>query len=377
MNTSISTENESQSQDTNDELNHVKNIAEFKEGLSFLNEGKFGEAESHLKECLKIFKNINQTESYSYMYVMKKYTQALFYGQKLEECEKTMKAAIQLSKSVFANRPELTFPYYRNLLAFYTYTDLAKASVLVDELHVESGALRHKKYFAVAAGAIKLLNNEYLAARAYMNTAMEPGDLPAEYQAFNMHNLALLNNEMIRDCDAVSEDELQVKWRRDFDFPNSQIAEKESFVLYKQALAKFELETGIERNDKEKELLKHFLYSQDHLAPEDLNEEEENLLVSSFRSNQSGLTMTNIAEALFEKGKETERQTAFWLKAGIKHYENFEKENIARHLIVFALFYSQLGQSLYAEGLYRKAIELLKNVGEGIIFLFIQIFHIF
>ena len=124
-------------------------------------------------------------------------------------------------------------------------------------------------------------------------------------------------------------------------------------------------------------MLKHFLYSQDHLAPEDLNEEEENLLVSSFRCNQSGLTMTNIAEALFEKGKEKERQTAFWLKAGIKHYENFEKENIARHLIVFALFYSQLGQSLYAEGLYRKAIELLKNVGEGIIFLFIQIFHIF
>jgi hypothetical protein len=64
----------------------------------------------------------------------------------------------------------------------------------------------------------------------------------------------------------------------------------------------------------------------------------------------------------FEKGHQKERQTAFWLKAGIKHYENFAKEDIARHLIIFALFYSQLGQTMYAEGLYRKSIEILKNV---------------
>jgi Tfp pilus assembly protein PilF len=345
------------------QLDEVKNITEFKEGLKFLNEGKFQEAEGHLKECLKIFKNINQTETYSYMYIMKKYTQALFYGNKLEECEKMLKASIQQSKTVFSTRPELTFPFYRNILAFYTYTDISKASVLVDELHTDSGALRHKKYFAYAAGAIKLLNSEYSAARAYMSTTMEHGDLPIEYQAGNMHNLALLNNEMIRDCDAVEDEDLRTKWRKEFDFPNSKIAEKEGFVFYKQALAKYELEMpGIERSDKEKELLKHFLFKQDQLAPEELTEEEENLLVNSFKSKESGLTMTTLAETLFEKGKEYERHTAFWLKAGIKHYENYEKENIARHLIIFALFYSQLGQSMYAEGLYRKAIEILKNV---------------
>ncbi len=35
---------------------------------------------------------------------------------------------------------------------------------------------------------------------------------------------------------------------------------------------------------------------------------------------------------------------------------------MARHLVLFALFYSELGQTLIAEGLYRKSIELLKNV---------------
>lgn len=346
------------------EINEVNNISEFKEGLIFLTEGKFQEAEDHLKECLKIFKNINQTETFSYMYIMKKYTQALFYGNKLEECEKILKASIQQSKSVFSTRPELTFPFYRNILAFYTYTDISKASVLVDELHSDSGALRHKKYFAYAAGAIKLLNSEYNAARAYMSNTMEHADLPSEYQAGNMHNLALLNNEMIRDCDQVEEGDPRTKWRKEFDFPNSQIAEKEAFVFYKQALAKYELEASgtTETILREKELLKHFLFKQEQLAPEDLTEEQENILVNSFRSEHSGLTMTTLAETLFEKGKEYERHTAFWLKAGIKHYENYEKENIARHLIIFALFYSQLGQSMYAEGLYRKAIEILRNV---------------
>ena len=65
---------------------------------------------------------------------------------------------------------------------------------------------------------------------------------------------------------------------------------------------------------------------------------------------------------MFEQGKEYEKATAFWLKLGIKHYEKCDMGNISRHLIIFALLYSQLGQTLIAEGLYRKAIDILKNV---------------
>jgi hypothetical protein len=345
-----------------EDLNRIKNISEFKQGLIFINEGKFDQAEVHFSECLKIFKNINQTESFSYIYIMKKYTQSLFYQKKLEECEKALKASIELSKIVFQQKEELTFPYYRNLLAFYTYTDIQKASVLIDNLNLETSEdSKQKKYFFFAAGAIKMLNNEYNSARSYMNKTMAIGDIPVEFQAYNMHNYALLNCEMKKDCDMVETEEARTKWKKEFNFADGDIAEKESILLYKQALAKLELEhfKGT-RSDAEVKLLSQFLYSQNEIL-ENPNQDEE-LLSNSFKSNLSGLTMTNLSEIFFEKGKEKELQTAFWLKAGIKHYENYEKENIARHLIIFALFYSQLGQTMFAEGLYRKSIELLKNV---------------
>jgi len=49
------------------------------------------------------------------------------------------------------------------------------------------------------------------------------------------------------------------------------------------------------------------------------------------------------------------------LKLGLKYYDKHEPNHIARHLILFALFYSQLGQTLMAEGLYRKGLSLLQN----------------
>ena len=339
----------------------VKNIAEFKEGILHLQEGKFDQAETHFKECLKIFKSINQTETMSYLFVLKKYIQALFYSKKIKECESALHASLEISKNIFKEKPELTFPFYRNILAFYTYTDIAKCSELIDSYlsNEDSVVNKHRKFFYFAGGAIKLLNNEFNVARTYMNYTISLPDLPIEYQAYNMHNMALLNNEMIRDCEMLSVEE-QKKWRKDFNLADSKIAERESCILYKQALAKLELEKGeIPRDEKELTAIKSFLYSQIEI-PE--KEEDEQLLANAFKNPTSGLTMTNVAEMFFEKGKEKDRQTAFWLKSGIKHYENYEKENIARHLIVFALFYSQLGQTMYAEGLYRKAIELLKNV---------------
>jgi len=91
-------------------------------------------------------------------------------------------------------------------------------------------------------------------------------------------------------------------------------------------------------------------------------EENNTKLISEFQSKMSGLSLTALSEFYFEKGAEFEKQAAFWLKLGIKYYEKYEPENVARHLIIFALLYSQMEQTLIAEGLYRKSLEILKNV---------------
>jgi hypothetical protein len=114
-----------------EELKEVKNLNEFKQGISYLNEFKYDLAEMHFKESLKILKNINRTETLSYIYILKKYIQCLFFLRRFDQCEKTMQASIELSKSIFRNKEIISFPYYRNLIAFYTYTNITKASTYI------------------------------------------------------------------------------------------------------------------------------------------------------------------------------------------------------------------------------------------------------
>lgn len=365
---------ENQNQQDESHINHLKQLSEFKSGMNSLSEGNFSQAEYHLKECLKIFKSINQTNTVSYIYILKKYSEVLFYSKKFDDCEKTIIASVELAKEIFKNNRELVFPYYRNLIAFYTHTDINKASFYIDKSEEEllDNPDQKIKILTVASGAIKLLNGEYSTARDKMNQVIGFESLSSEYRAYNLHNLAVLNSELRKDYEIMMQsgnesEESSRNFLKKFNLnPDLDLVDKECALLYKQALAELELEVSksnptiknkIERADEEANMLKHFLLSHNDMP----KKEQEDALSHSFKNNKSGLTITNIAEMYFEKGKEFEKQTAFWLKTGLKHYEKYEKENIARHLIIFSLFYSQLGQTMYAEGLYRKSIEMLKN----------------
>lgn len=332
----------------NSQVEEVKQMSEFKNGMKFLSEGKFDSAEYHFKECLKIFKSINQTDSLAYVYTLKKYTQSLFYLSKFSECEKYLQASVEISRGIFNNTHELMFPYVRNLLAFYTYSDIEKASAYADDLisSLPSGS-KPVKYFVYANGAIKLLHEDFAKAKMLMNKAMEYEDLPQDFQAFNLHNLGLLHWEQRRSLSLKSQGQ-----DRDNDI-------KAILIPFKQCLAKLELNCISNKNDEEIKLVTNFLHSDSEMFTDDFNVDK---LINTFTNPNSGLTLTCLSEMFFEEGKDKEKETAFWLKLGIKHYENYEKENIARHLIVFALFYSQLGQTLLAEGLYRRALDLLKKV---------------
>jgi hypothetical protein len=161
-------------------------------------------AEEHFKECLKILKNTNQTESVAYTYVLKKYTQSLFLNKKYEDCENYLKVSIQIAQGIFKTSGEYLFPYYRNLLAFYIYTDLAKADEYVKGLLSQGSVQKSNvyKYFLYSGGAVKLLNSQYKEAKDLMDKAMEIG-LTRQYEGFNLHNMAVLLYEMKREYDVL------------------------------------------------------------------------------------------------------------------------------------------------------------------------------
>jgi len=357
-----------------DDLTQLKQLQEFKSGMNSLSVGNLKEADYHLRECLKIFKSINQTNTVSYIYILKKYSQVLFYLKRFDDCEKTIKASIELAKEIFKNKRELVFPYERNLIAFYTHTNISQASNYIDKFEEEvlENPDNKIKLFTFASGAIKLLNAEYNAARDKMNQFIGYENVSSEFKAYNLHNMAVLNSAVKQDYEETMQNATEPNnvgksflekygLNSDMDVVNNEI-----LLLNKQALAELELDISsssrslsnkFERTAEETDILKQFLLSQNDLP----KKEHEEGISTSFKHINSGLTITNIAEAFFEQGKDYEKQTAFWLKTGLKHYEKYEKENIARHLIIFSLFYSQLGQTMYAEGLYRNAIEMLKS----------------
>lgn len=51
------------------------------------------------------------------------------------------------------------------------------------------------------------------------------------------------------------------------------------------------------------------------------------------------------------------KKIGLWFKIGLKHFENIEKENMNRHLILFGLFMASNNRPMVAEGLYRQAID--------------------
>lgn len=56
------------------------------------------------------------------------------------------------------------------------------------------------------------------------------------------------------------------------------------------------------------------------------------------------------------------QEATFWFKYALKFFEKNDPSNIDRCLITLALFCASSKQTLKAEGLYRKALEMLENV---------------
>ena len=80
--------------------------------------------------------------------------QTLIGNKKYEESEKILNVSLSLSEKL-TSHPELVFNSYRNILSFYTHTDITKATQYVDYLLSNENMNKHfKKYFVFAAGVI-------------------------------------------------------------------------------------------------------------------------------------------------------------------------------------------------------------------------------
>lgn len=180
----------------------VQHLSEYKQAMTLFNLGKFTESELYLKECLKIFKNTNQTESLSYLFILKKFANVLFLNKKYLECEEILKASIELAKLKFGENEENLFNFKRNLIAFYTYTNIELANKYVEEVKEQAGQSQSLKYYLFADGAIKVMYGKIDEAKKSNDRAAELSFANPVYQGHLYHNIgytALLNqgNEVV------------------------------------------------------------------------------------------------------------------------------------------------------------------------------------
>lgn len=85
----------------------------------------------------------------------------------------------------------------------------------------------------------------------------------------------------------------------------------------------------------------------------------------NFKNKLTGLSLSNISEIFMEKiePEVKSRQTAHkWLQLSLKFYEDLDKPQIGRTLILMGTLMKAKGDLKYSELMYKSAIEVLRDV---------------
>ena len=202
---------------------------------------------------------------------------------------------------------------------------------------------RFKFYSQFNEWAYSILNEQYLDAEKQLIDLVDssPNKL---YKGFALNNLAMSKFYQFHDARKVAKGKMELI--------DENILKKEPEIqsLFKESILWFE--TIDDRPSEQISLVKSLL-------------DAENYGVEEFKSVKhecSGLTMSNLAEHLLLQGTLVHKKhTSFWFAIALKHHEAHNSPLLARHLALLAIFYHAQEQTMIAEGLFNRALDLTKN----------------
>lgn len=87
------------------------------------------------------------------------------------------------------------FQYKNNLLTFYLFTNISKASNLVDS-YLKDQNSPFFRYFVFQGIAIKILNEEYIKSKELIDIC-QASDLTSVYEGYLQNNYAILKLQVI------------------------------------------------------------------------------------------------------------------------------------------------------------------------------------
>lgn len=102
---------------------------------------------------------------------------------------------MDVSSNIFSEKPQAMFQYKNNLLTFYLFTNISKASTLVDNYLKERNS-PFFRYFVYQGIAVKILNEEYVKAKELIDTC-QASELTSVYEGYLQNNYAILKLQII------------------------------------------------------------------------------------------------------------------------------------------------------------------------------------
>ncbi|CDW84277.1 UNKNOWN [Stylonychia lemnae] len=336
-------------------------LNEFKEAIQLMYQYNYAESELYIKETLKVLKQQGYDKSQSYLYVLKRLAYVTFKQHKYEESEKYFKICEKLCPLITKN-PANLFANQKNLLIYYTYTDLAKAEQLGQRMlqDLEETLPAYNKELCHLTGVSKNLYRNCLKQSPkplleginisfYMILAHTLNNLAcASWQHYTTEMKVKTIPEITKEKEIAIQDN------------------KHTLTYFKDAIEKLETlhydKLGLKRTLDEYQLMEN-LIDKDHAVPKDLSSDNQELYFSLLKSKDVGKVISNISEYLLDQegSKGEQKNPGFWFKFGLNYYEKIDPEHIDRHLILLGLFYASSGDTKTAEMLYGQALEKMQG----------------
>lgn len=143
-------------------------------------EKNYDESEYYLKEGLKAIKGAGEEKSLGYQFLLKRLAYVSFQNKKYTESEKYFRIAANMIP-IITQDPSLIFNSQKNLLTFYTYTNLDKAQEQVNKIRkdIEDSQFLpvHERELNLMEANICLLKQDFVTSKnLYRNALSMPNN---------------------------------------------------------------------------------------------------------------------------------------------------------------------------------------------------------
>eukprot|EP00347_Sterkiella_histriomuscorum_P014449 403360823 len=337
------------------EQNNVMGLKEYEQAVKHMYVQNYGEAAAYFKECLRILKKDNQEKTLSYLYVLKRLAYSTYKEHKYDESEKYFKVCNQLSQIVTKN-PANHFSAQKNLLIYYTYTNLDKALDLGNRLmaDIDDTLPVYSKELCFLTGKHSKIKSKLIALRYDTQSLIQ-------ILAYTLNNLACTSWFHIKEVSKTKTIPEMTKEKE------SALQDSKHIVSnFKDCIEILEDlhhdKNSLKRSVDELQLLQS-LVSKDHTIPKDYSFDNEELYFTLLKSKEEGKALSNISEYLLETEsfKGDSRNAGFWFRLGMKYFETIDPQHMDRHLILLGLFYASNGKLVTAQDIYSQALDKMRD----------------